>query len=271
MADIRVLIVDDEPLARRGIRQLLAPYPDFVVVGECRDGREAVRALATVKPDLVFLDIQMPGLDGMRVIRVHGAEHMPLTVFVTAFDEFAVQAFETHALDYLVKPLSEARFRATIARVRARIRLHDAVELAGRLAALLASDAARTHRGPRADTAVRGSRGERLAVPTATGELWLDAEDIEWIVASDDYARVRAGGKDYRIRESLASIESRLDPAQFLRVHRSTVVRIDGVRELKLDPSGGATVALRDGTERPVSRRRLAQVRAMLRSPRRPC
>ncbi|MGH7674127.1 MAG: LytR/AlgR family response regulator transcription factor, partial [Gemmatimonadales bacterium] len=139
MAEIRALIVDDEPLARRGIRQLLAPYPDIVVVGECRDGREALRALATVQPapDLVFLDIQMPGLDGLDVIRMHGARRMPVTVFVTAHDEFAVRAFEAQALDYLVKPLFEARFHATIARVRERMRVRDAVALAARLSALL--------------------------------------------------------------------------------------------------------------------------------------
>ncbi len=140
LAEIRALIVDDEPLARRGIRQLLTPHPDIVVAGECRDGREAVRALATVKPDLLFLDIQMPGLDGMGVIRVHGAERMPLTVFVTAHDEFAVRAFEAQALDYLVKPLTETRFNATIARVRERIRVLDAVALAGKLSALLQAD-----------------------------------------------------------------------------------------------------------------------------------
>ncbi len=118
MSDIRALIVDDEPLARRGIRQLLAPYADIEVVGECRDGSEAVRGLAMLRPDLVFLDVQMPGLDGMGVVRIHGAERMPVTVFVTAHDEFAVRAFEAQALDYLVKPLSESRFRATITRVR---------------------------------------------------------------------------------------------------------------------------------------------------------
>src|SRR5579864_3182073 len=116
VGEIRALIVDDEPLARRGIRQLLAPHADIVVVGECRDGREAVRALVTEKPDLVFLDVQMPGLDGLGVIRVHGVERMPVTVFITAHDQFAVSAFEAHALDYLVKPLSESRFRATLAR-----------------------------------------------------------------------------------------------------------------------------------------------------------
>lgn len=268
MAEIRALIVDDEPLARRGVRQLLAPYPDIVVVGECRDGREAVRALATVKPDLVFLDIQMPGLDGLGVIRIHGVERMPVTVFVTAHDEFAVRAFEAQALDYLVKPLSETRFRATIARVRARIRVNDAVALAGRLSALLASAPTRGERRPGGERTMSSRAGARIAVPTPTGELLVDAGDIDWIEAQDYHAAIHAGGRHYRVRESLSALESRLDPAHFVRVHRSAIVRLDQVRELRTDTSGSeALVMLRDGTELPVSRRRLAQVRSLLRPP----
>ncbi|HEV8305430.1 MAG TPA: response regulator [Gemmatimonadales bacterium] len=234
MAEIRALIVDDEPLARRGIRQLLSPYPDIVVAGECRDGREAVRALATVKPDLVFLDVQMPGLDGMSVIRIHGADRMPVTVFVTAHDDFAVRAFEAQALDYLVKPLSEARFRATIARVRERIRTARATL--------------------------------RIAVPTETGELLLDAGEIDWIGAEDYRAGIHAGGRHFLVRESLAALEARLDPARFVRVHRSAIVRVDGVREWKVGASESeAVVVLRDGTVLPVSRRRLGRVRRSLR------
>ncbi|HEX9754647.1 MAG TPA: response regulator [Gemmatimonadales bacterium] len=270
MAEIRALIVDDEPLARRGIRQLLAPYPDIVVVGECRDGREALRALATLSPDLVFLDIQMPGLDGLGVIRAHGVERMPPVVFVTAHDEFAVRAFEAQALDYLVKPLGEARFRATITRVRERMRMADAVALAGRLSALLASDATRSFRADATGLTREGPRGtNRIAVATETGELLLDADEIDWIEAEDYYAGIHAGGKRYRIRESLSALESRLDPALFIRVHRSAIVRLDQVRELRLDPSSEseAAVVLRDGTSLPVSRRRLAQVKALLRPP----
>jgi two-component system LytT family response regulator len=259
------LIVDDEPLARRGIRQLLAPYPDIVVVGEARDGREAVRALATVKPDLVFLDIQMPGLDGFGVLRVHGVERMPVTVFVTAHDDFAVKAFEAEALDYLVKPISEARFGATIARVRERMRVSDAVVLAGRLSALLRSAAGQDHQSDRPRRTKRS--GAMIAVPTATGQLLIDGDDIDWIESEDYYAGIHAGGKRYRVRESLSALESRLDPARFVRVHRSAIVRLDQVRELIVDPSpeAEAVVVLRDGTRLPVSRRRLSQVKALLR------
>jgi two-component system LytT family response regulator len=225
VAEYRTLIVDDEPLARRGIRQLLAPYSDVQVVGECRDGREALRALASHQPDLVFLDVQMPGLDGFGLIRVHGIERMPLTVFVTAHDDFAVRAFETQALDYLVKPLSESRFKTTMQRVLERL---------------------------------RARLGERIAVPTDAGELLLDANEIDWIEARDDYSEIHAGAERYRIRASLAALVRRLDPARFTRIHRSAIVRLDHVRELRTSGRDGSTVArLRDGTELPVSRRRL--------------
>jgi two-component system LytT family response regulator len=226
VAEYRALIVDDEPLARRGIRQLLGPYPDVQVVGECRDGREALHALTTHQPDLVFLDVQMPGLDGFGLIRVQGVERMPLTVFVTAHDDFAVQAFETQALDYLVKPLSERRFQATMKRVLDRL---------------------------------RARHGERVAVPTEAGELLLDANEIDWIEARDDYADVHAGAQRYHIRVSLSALEHRLDPVRFVRIHRSAIVRLDHIRELTTGgPDGATVVRLRDGTELPVSRRRLS-------------
>lgn len=231
MPEIRALIVDDEPLARRGIRQLLAPFPDVRVIGECRDGREALRALQGLKPDLVFLDIQMPGLDGMDVTRLRGTGRLPLIVFVTAHEEFAVQAFEAEALDYLVKPLSEARFRSTMTRVLARF---------------------------------RAQAEGRIPVPTPAGELLLDAGEIDWIEAQDDHADIHAGRHRYRVRQSLTEFESRLDPARFARVHRSAIVRLDHVRELR-DEARETVVMLRDGTALPVSRRRRAQLKALLR------
>jgi two-component system, LytTR family, response regulator len=236
MPEIRALIVDDEPLARRGIRQLLAPYRDVVVVGECRNGREAVRALADARPDLVFLDVAMPGLDGFGAIRVHGVARMPLTVFVTAHDEFAVRAFEAEALDYLVKPLSESRFRTTMTRVLDRLR--------ARARAL-------------------------IAVPTETGELLLDTDEIDWIAARDDYAEIHAGPRTYRARATLRALAARLDPARFVRVHRSAIVCVNQVRELRTRSGAETVVRLRDGTEVPVSRRRLSQLRDRFRPPRR--
>lgn len=264
MAEIRTLIVDDESLARRGIRQLLAPYPDFVVVGECRDGREAVRALATLKPDLVFLDIQMPGLDGLGVVRVYGADRMPLTVFVTAHDEFAVRAFDAHALDYLVKPLGEARFRTMIERVRNRLRLNDAVALAGQLSALLAGESARS-----AKAASPHSTGsdQQVLVETDAGQRVLDAAEIHWIGAGDSHSVVHAGANSWRVRESLHQLERALDPAYFLRIHRSAIVQLGQVREVRVAdaPDSSAVVLLRDGTRLPVARRKLSRLKALLR------
>lgn len=265
MSEVRVLIVDDEPLARRGVRQLLAPYPEFVVVGESRDGREALRALGTLQPDLVFLDVQMPGLDGLGVIRAHGPERMPLTIFVTAHDAFAVRAFEAQAIDYLVKPLSEARFRATIERVRERVRVQDAVALAARLSALLVGGDAGSQPATDGTRTLRG-RSSPIAVPTDRGELLLDPAEVDWLEADDYRTLVHSRGRQYRVRQSLAALEARLDPADFVRVHRSALVRLDRIREWK----GGegdreATIVLRDGSEIPVSRRRLAEVKGLLR------
>ena len=231
MVEIRALIVDDEPLARRGIRQLLAPYRDVTVVGECRDGKEAARALATSAPDLVFLDVQMPGLDGLDLVSLHGAHRMPLIVFVTAHQEYAVRAFEAQALDYLVKPLSEARFGATMARLYQRLR----------------------ERPP----------GSRIPVSTADGVLLIDAAEVDWIEAEDDQAVIHVGTAAHRVRQPLAALEARLDPERFVQVHRSAIVRVDRVREVR-----ETTLVLRDGSEVPLSRRRAAEVKRQLRSPR---
>jgi two-component system LytT family response regulator len=203
---------------------------------------------------------------------VHGVERMPAVVFVTAHDEFAVRAFEARALDYLVKPLGAARFDAALARVRERMRVNDALALAARLSALLESDPGRAGAAgpPRAGAAepvrARAPGGERISVPTPTGQRLLDVSDVEWIEAADDHVEIHAAGARYRLRESLAALEARLDPAHFVRIHRAAIVRIDHVRELCCDgpTEREATVVLRDGKRLPVSRRRLAQVRALL-------
>lgn len=258
MREIRALIVDDEPLARRGIRQLLDREPDVTVVGEARNGREALRALRTLDPELVFLDVQMPEVDGFGVLRAVGPERMPSVIFVTAFDAFAVQAFDAHAIDYLVKPLREARFAEAVQRVRERLRSADAVSLSRQLSALLATtDQARPTPPP--------ATGRRIVVPTSTGELVLDAEEIDWIEAEDYYAAVHTRGRRHLIRESLASLEARLDPARFVRVHRSAIINLERVREYRADASGDRAVLLRDGTRIAVSRRRREQLVDLLR------
>lgn len=259
MREIRALIVDDEPLARRGIRQLLEREADVVVVGEARDGREALRALRTLEPTLVFLDVQMPELDGFGVLRAHGIERMPPMIFITAFDEFAVRAFDAHAIDYLVKPLREARFAEALGRVRERMRAADAVELSRRLSALLtATEQAAASQPVRAQS--------RIIVPTTSGDLVLDASEIDWIEADDYYAAIYARGRRSLIRESLSSFEARLDPVRFVRVHRSAIVNLDRVREVRVESSGESVLVLRDGTRVPVSRRRREQVNEALRT-----
>lgn len=245
MGNIRVLVADDEPLARRGVRQLLAPHADISVVGESRNGPDTLRALDTLKPDLLFLDVQMPEMDGFAVLRARGADHMPAVVFVTAHDHFAVQAFEAHAIDYLVKPINVERFEAALQRVRERLRLIQAADLAGRLTALLA-----------AERAQREKKGiERLVVSTAESDLVIPVVKIDWIGADDYYARVHVGTKSYLLRESLSSLEARLDSSYFARVHRAAIVQLDSIRELRTT-AHGAEAILRDGSRIPVSRRR---------------
>jgi two-component system LytT family response regulator len=248
MTRISTLIVDDEPLARRGIRQLIDDYPQFEVIGECRNGRDAVRAVRTLQPALVFLDIQMPGMSGFDVVREIGPALMPTVVFVTAFDAFAARAFETHALDYLVKPVTKERFQKAVSRVLQRKRDREAVAVAERLRRLLADQ--------------RQTRAS-ITVPTSGGLVLVDVADIDWIEADDYYAVVHADGKRLLIRESLASFEERLDKHHFIRAHRSAVVPLGKVQEMRTTLAGTVLI-LRNGTRVPVSRRRKEAVTAAL-------
>jgi len=251
MDRIRAIIADDEPLARRGVRQLLNPHRDVEVVAETRNGRETVRALRELKPELVFLDVQMPELDGFDVLREIGPLHMPAVIFVTAFDEFAVPAFDAHALDYLVKPLQESRFAEALDRVRERLRSAQAVDLSRKLSALLAAREKERAR-------------QRIRVSTSTGDLIIDADEIDWIEADDYYAAIHARQGRHLIRESLASLEKRLDQVRFTRVHRSAIVNLDRVGELR-NKEGETMLVLRNGVHVPVSRRRRARLARVLR------
>jgi len=253
-AKTRVLVADDEPLARRGVRQLLAPHADMIVAGESRNGRETLCALDALAPDLLFLDVRMPEMDGFEVLRARGAERMPAVVFVTAHDQFAVRAFEAHAVDYLLKPLNVERFEAALWRVRERLRMLEAVKRAARLAALLADE--RAHREKRGI--------ERLVISTATGELVIPVAEIDWIGADDYYSCVHLGATSHLLRESLSSLEARLDARRFVRVHRSAIVQLDRVRQLRANLRGGEAI-LRNGSKVPVSRRKRALLESLLR------
>ena len=253
MSEIRALIVDDEPLARRGIRQLLAHHRDVLVAGECRNGREAIKASETIECDLLFLDIQMPGVGGFDVVRRWNGR-LPVTVFVTAYQEFAVRAFESSALDYLVKPVSQTRFDSAMLRVRERIRLGESEALAARLAALL--EAYDRGAGP-------GMVGPSLLVPTASGKLALDPSEIDWIEARDYYSCIHAGERRFLIRETMRSLERRLNRNDFVRVHRGAIVRLAQVRELETG-TGGTSLVLKTGVRIPVSRRKREQLNRSL-------
>jgi len=245
MGNIRVLVADDEPLARRGVRQLLAPHPDISVVGESRNGPDTLRALDALKPDLLFLDVQMPEMDGFAVLRSRGVDRLPAVVFVTAHDQFAVRAFEAHAIDYLVKPLNVERFEAALQRVRERLCLLESADLARRLTALLA-----------AERAEREKKGiERLVVSTPESDLVIAVAEIDWIGADDYYSRLHVGRSTYLLRESLSSLEARLDRSRFARVHRAAIVQLDAIKELRTTARGDEAI-LRDGSRIPVSRRR---------------
>jgi two-component system LytT family response regulator len=252
MTPMRVVIVDDEPLARQGIRQLLASHADVEVAGEARNGREAVRMLNALAPDLVFLDIQMPELDGFDVLRQVTVTPLPAVIFVTAYDAFAVRAFESHALDYLVKPLHEARFQDALGRARERLRSREAVE---RLAAGMTG-------GPEL---AKNAASRRIVIGTGGSDLILEVSEIDWIEAEDYYAAVHARGGRHLVRESLASLETRLDRTRFVRVHRSAIVNLAQVVEIRAQAAGESTVVLRTGVQLPLSRRRREQVAEAIR------
>lgn len=224
----RVLVADDEPAARRGVRQLLEPYPDFAIVGECRDGREVLAALDELKPDVLLLDVQMPEIDGFEVIRRRTPERMPAVVFLTAYDQFAIRAFDAEAHDYLVKPVSEARFGATIRRLRKRLRSADA------------------------------SADPGIVVSIPRGVRVLSPGEVDWVEAADNYVRVWVGDRSFLLRESLGQLERRIRAQGFVRAHRQALVRIAGVRTLEAGDAGELVAVLGCGARVPISRRRRA-------------
>jgi two-component system LytT family response regulator len=243
MQKIRTLIVDDEPLAREGVRLHLEEHPDFEVVGECGSGEEAVQRIESEDPDVVFLDVQMPGLDGFAVLESIGESHrLPAVVFVTAYDQFALRAFEAHALDYLLKPFEAERFARAVDRVRAQLHSRTQAPIDERLRSLLVSLGAKeTHL-------------ERMVARTNGKILILRVDDIDWIEAAANYVRVHIGPKQYLVRETMTNLETRLDPDKFLRIHRSIIVRKDRIKELEPLFQGDYSLVLQDGTRLTSSR-----------------
>jgi two-component system LytT family response regulator len=233
---MRVLIVDDEALARRRMRSLLAGEPDIVVVGECETGAQAVTAIRDLQPDLVFLDVQMPELDGFDVIASVGPDKMPPVIFVTAFDDYAVNAFEVGAIDYLLKPVDQLRFSQTLERVKKRVAGRGSqADLAAQLSGLL-------DRVTRADAS-----DDRIGVKVQGKIVFLDADEIYWIQARDDIARVHLVDSAYDVREPLTHLEARLPANRFLRVHRSAIVNTSKVRAAEPFDQGDQLLILRNG------------------------
>lgn len=249
---MRVLIVDDEPLAREVIAQLLAEEEDVQIVGQAGSGEDAIEQIRAKHPDLVFLDVQMPGCDGFGVIRAIGEDAMPQVVFATAFDEHALKAFEVHAVDYLLKPFSDERFMQALGRARQVHQESKRSELAARLMELVA------------ESDVTRPKEQRFAIKSGGAVYFLDAEEIDWIEAANNSVRFHAGGKRHLMRATIRSVEEQLDEQAFARIHRSTIVRLDRIRKLVPQEHGDYLVVLRDGTELRMSRRRREELRARL-------
>jgi two-component system LytT family response regulator len=240
---IRALIVDDEPLARERMRSLLDVEPDVDVVGEASNGLEAVDAILDRSPDLVFLDVHMPKLDGFEVIQAVGPDRMPAVVFVTAYDQHALRAFEVQALDYLLKPFDRDRFQGTLKRVRRQMEQVDSGDLNQKLLALVRD--LDGHRSP---------RHGRLIVKSSGRLFFLRTEDIDWVEAAGNYVRLHVGQEGHLLRETMASIEARLDAELFFRIHRSHIVNIERIKELQPWFNGEYIVILRNGMKLTLSR-----------------
>lgn len=250
---IRTILVDDEALAIQGLELRLANHPDVEIVDRCRNGREAIRSIKTHKPDLVFLDVQMPGFDGFGVIEGLMDIEPPLIVFVTAFDEFALKAFEAQALDYLLKPVDETRLAATMQRVRDRLAERRASDESDRLRSLLKTVAPQAVSGPGED--VGPGRYEKLINVKDRGQIFrVDVESIERIDAAGDYMCIHTGGQTLILRETMKDLERRLDPRKFRRIHRSTIVNLDQVRQVRPHTNGECYLVLSSGAQVKVSR-----------------
>ena len=242
MEKIRALIVDDEPLARDGVRLHLESQTDIEIVGEAVDGDHAVEMINSLRPDLVFLDVQMPGLDGFGVIEAVGVDAMPAVIFTTAYDEFALRAFDANAVDYVLKPFDGDRLRRALDQARTQIRGRRRSEIEERLIGLLA------------ELHGKGQYLERIIVRSGGRILILRTDDVDWLEAASNYVRIHAGGREYLLRETMTNLETRLDPAQFVRIHRSTIVKLNRIKELEPLFQGDYVLILEDGTRLTSSR-----------------
>ena len=242
MKKIKVLVADDEPLARERLSGLLSQEPDIEVVGQARDGEEAVTAIHDDSPDLVFLDVQMPQMSGFDVIEAVGSDKMPLVIFVTAYDQHALKAFQVRALDYLLKPFDRERFTDALQRARRQLERDETGDLGRRLLALV-KDLRRDQ--PRSD---------RLVVKSGGRLFFLRTDEIDWVEAAGNYVRLHVGPASHLLRETMNAIEGRLDPEKFFRIHRCRIVNMERIQELQPWLNGEYAVLLRTGTRLTLSR-----------------
>ena len=257
---IKTIIVDDEPLARCNLRVLLERDAQIEILEECRNGREAVKAINTLSPDLIFLDIQMPEMDGFDVLAQVGPEHIQGIIFVTAFDQYALKAFDVHALDYLLKPFDDERFARALERAKSQIAAREINQLSERLLALLEER----------ETERTGAKREeryltRLMIKASSRMMLLKVDEIDFIEADGNYAKLHTGRKTHLLREKMNDLEGRLDPAKFVRIHRSIIVNLERIKEMHPHFNGDYVVVLDDGRQLRLSRTRREQLEARLR------
>jgi two-component system LytT family response regulator len=255
---IRTLIVDDEPMARATIRLLLKDDADVELAGECADGFEAIEAIDQHQPDLVFLDVQMPEMNGFEVVNNLPGERLPFFIFVTAYDEYALRAFDVNAVDYLLKPFDDERFAVALRRAKEQIQQKQANVLSARLFALLKDY------GSGSAPAHRDQYLQRLAIKSGGQISLLPVDEIDWIEAADQYVELHVGAKGHLLRQSMNHLEQKLDPEKFCRIHRSAIVKLDRITELIPNASGDWQVVLADGTKLRLSRSRRQQLQSLM-------
>lgn len=256
---IRTIIVDDEPLARRNLRLLLDKDPQIEVLEECRNGREAIKAINSLSPDLIFLDIQMPEIDGFDVLARVDPDHIQALIFVTAFDKYALKAFDVHALDYLLKPFDDERFRHALERAKTQIEAREIDRLSKRLLALLAD-----RESERREARQEPNYLTRVMIKASGRVTLLKVHEIDFIEADGNYAKLHVGRKAHLLREKMHDLEARLDPAKFVRIHRSVIVNLDRIKEMHPHFNGDYIVVLEDGRQLRLSRTRRENLEARL-------
>jgi two-component system, LytTR family, response regulator len=264
---IKTLVVDDEPLARRNLRVLLEADPEIELVGEAAGGAQALALISEHSPDLVFLDVQMPETDGFGVLERLEAGRLPVVIFVTAFDKYALKAFDFHALDYLLKPFDDSRFEKALARAKRQLAQRELKDLSRRLISLLedrAAPHASEHEGATAEKPARYQT--RFLIKSGGRVSFVRADEVDWIEADDYYVKLHVKGRGHLLRETMNDVESRLDPEVFVRIHRSSIVNMERVRELQQMFGGDYSVVLHDGTQLKLSRARRERLESLLKT-----